>query len=90
MELRRTTILQRVPLRVFLTIFNDFEGGDEEGGDDAEKPPEFEPRGTGVNKNVYWVTDNVLGKWVKLPDLLPKDIIATRNIKVSFSGNLER
>jgi radial spoke head protein 4/6 len=55
-----------------------------------EKPADFEPRGTGINKFVYWVTDNVLGKWVKLPDLLPSDIRATRQIKVQFTGNLDR
>lgn len=64
------------------------EAGDEEGGE--EKPAEFEPRGTGVNKFVYWVTDNVLNNWTKLPDLLPSDIQASREIKVKFSGNLDR
>lgn len=66
------------------------EGGDEEQVDGEEKPADFEPRGTGVNKFVYYVTDNVLGAWTKLPDLLPSDIVATRNIKVAFTGNLER
>ena len=64
------------------------EGGEE--GDDTEKPPEFEPRGTGVNKFVYWVTDNVLEKWTKLPDLSPSDMKAARSIKVSFTGDLDR
>ena len=31
------------------------EGGDEEEGGD-EKPADFEPKGTGVNKNTYWVS----------------------------------
>lgn len=53
------------------------EGGDEEGGD-AEKPADLEPRGSGVNKFVYWVSNNILDKWTKLPDLLPKDIAAAR------------
>jgi hypothetical protein len=53
------------------------EGGDE-GEEGQEKPADFEPRGTGVNKFVYWVTDNVLGKWTRLPDLLPSDIKAAR------------
>jgi Radial spokehead-like protein len=43
-----------------------------------------------VNKFVYYVTDNVLGAWSKLPDLLPSDILATRDIKVTFTGNLDR
>ena len=45
------------------------EGGDEEQVEGEEKPADFEPRGTGVNRYVYWVTDNVLDKWTKLPDL---------------------
>lgn len=66
------------------------EGDDAQDGDE-EKPADFEARGTGVNKFVYWVIDNVVsGKWIKLPDLLPKDIIATREIKVTFTGNLDR
>lgn len=47
------------------------EGGEEEGEGAEERGPEFEPRGTGVNRFVYWVTDNVLDKWIKLPDLTP-------------------
>jgi radial spoke head protein 4A len=39
---------------------------------------------------VYWVTNNVLNAWTKLPDLNPSDIKASRNIKVLFSGNLDR
>lgn len=54
------------------------EGGEEEAEGGEEKGPEFEPRGTGVNKFVYWVTDNVLDKWTKLPDLTPADIKAAR------------
>lgn len=62
--------------------------GDEDG--EEERPPEFEPRGTGVNKFVYWVTTKILGQWTKLPDLLPSDINASRQIKVLFTGDLER
>lgn len=65
------------------------EGGDEDGGD-VEKPADLEPRGSGVNKFVYWVSNNILDKWTKLPDLLPKDIVAARQIKVLFTGDLER
>jgi len=43
-----------------------------------------------VNKFVYWVTDSVLEKWTKLPDLLPGDIKASRQIKVLLTGDLER
>ena len=64
------------------------EGGDD--GEEVERPPEFEARGTGVNKFVYWVTTDILGKWTKLPDLLPSDIDAARQIKVLLTGDLEK
>jgi len=56
------------------------EGEDEvpEGEEEAEKPADFEPRGTGVNEFTYWVTDGVFGKWTKLPDIYPSDIKAAR------------
>ena len=28
--------------------------------EDVVRPPDFEPRGTGVNKFVYWVANNIL------------------------------
>jgi hypothetical protein len=31
-----------------------------------------EKRGEGVNKLVYWVTDNLLEDWVQLPDVKPE------------------
>ena len=63
------------------------EGGEE---DTEGKPADMEPKGTGVNKFTYWVTDSALGSWTKLPDLTPNDIKASRQIKVLFSGDLER
>jgi radial spoke head protein 4/6 len=67
------------------------EGGDGEGGEGGDnKPADQEARGSGVNKFVYWVTDSVLEKWTKLPDLSPADIKASRQIKVMLTGDLER
>ncbi len=43
-----------------------------------------------MNKFVYWVTDNALEQWTKLPDLSPSDIKDAREIKVIFTGDLER
>ena len=31
-----------------------------------------ELEGTGVNTNVYWVTTNILGDWVQLPEASPE------------------
>ncbi len=66
------------------------EGSLDAGEEEGEKPASQEPRGQGVNKNVYWVTDSLLEKWIKLPDLSPNDIKASRQIKVLLSGDLER
>jgi len=62
-------------------------GGDEEEG---EVPENQEPNGSGVNRFTYWVSHSSFGKWIKLPELSPKDIKASRDIKVMFTGNLER
>ena len=62
--------------------------GGEEG---AEEPVEgMEPRGTGVNKFVYWACNGPLGEWTVLPDLKPVDINNARAIKYNFSGNLDQ
>jgi Radial spokehead-like protein len=63
------------------------EGAEAEG---EEKPPGFEARGTGVNKWVYWATNSPLESWTQLPDLAPSDVQAAREVKVHFSGELER
>jgi radial spoke head protein 4A len=66
------------------------EVGEGDGEGDGEKPPEFEAKGTGVNKFTYWVSHSSFGAWHKLPDLSPSDIRASRTIKVLFTGDLER
>jgi hypothetical protein len=48
----------------------------------------FEVRGTGVNKYVFWVTTNLLNDWVQLPDAKPEHLIAARRIKHVFTGDL--
>jgi len=48
----------------------------------------IEKRGEGVNKLVYWVTDNLLEDWVQLPDSRSEQVIAARLIKHIFTGNL--
>lgn len=47
-----------------------------------------EERGKGINSHVYWVTDDLLGDWVQLPDSEPKYINAARGIKYIVTGNL--
>jgi radial spoke head protein 4/6 len=50
----------------------------------------MEANGTGVNKFTYYVSHYSFDEWKKLPDLQPKDIKASREIKVMFTGDLER
>jgi radial spoke head protein 4A len=66
------------------------EGSFEGGVDESEKPGDFEPRGTGVNKFAYWATSSTLTSWTLLPDLFPKDIKAARETKVLLTGDLNR
>lgn len=63
--------------------------GEEEAEGD-EKEADFEPKGTGVNKYTYFVASDSLCEWIKLPDLTPAQMKASRCIKVLFSGDLER
>ena len=43
----------------------------------------------GVNKNVFYVTNDLFEKWVELPDVKPSQIKSSRLIKYTFTGNLE-
>lgn len=66
------------------------EAGEEAAGEGAEGQPEQEEKGVGVNKYSYFVAHSSLSSWTKLPDLTIKDLQASRNIKVMFTGDLER
>ena len=57
---------------------------------EGEANENIEAKGTGVNLYSYFVANDSLSEWEKLPDLAPKDIAASRRIKVLFTGNLER
>lgn len=57
---------------------------------EEDKETDMEPKGTGVNKSTYFVTNNPFTAWKRLPDALPSHIEAARKVKVLFSGNLER
>lgn len=48
----------------------------------------IEPRGSGVNALVYWVTDNLLNDWIQLPDCRPEHIESARYVKKVMTGNL--
>ena len=58
--------------------------------EEAEPDPLLEVPGTGVNEMVYFVAQDSLSEWKRLPNLSYKEIIAARSIKVLFTGDLER
>ena len=58
--------------------------------DEAELPPEVEPKGTGVNKMTYWVCNDLSSDWQELPIVTPEQIVVSRKIKYCFSGDLNR
>ena len=43
----------------------------------------------GINKNVFYVTNDLSEKWIELPDVKPSQIRASRLIKYTFTGNLD-
>jgi len=52
--------------------------GEVSSNEETDVPREVEPRGQGLNRKVYWVTDNILEDWVQLPDSNPEHIKASR------------
>lgn len=69
----------------------ELEGGEEPEDEEAEeRPADFEPKGTGINRLTYWVSHQSFAQWTKLPDLNPKDVEAARSMKVLFTGDLNR
>ena len=66
---------------------------DEEGeapANEEEPDPLLEARGSGVNELTYYVSKDSLSEWKRLPDLSYKEMQAARQIKVLFTGDLER
>ncbi len=61
--------------------------GEKDAAAAGEPSPELEPRGTGINKYAYWVTDSVTSDWMELPDATPTTIKLARMIKRQFTGN---
>ena len=43
----------------------------------------------GVNRNVFYVTNDLSEKWVQLPDVKPSQIRASREIQYVMTGNLD-
>ena len=62
------------------------EGEKEAAAGSAEPPPDVEPRGSGVNRCAYWVTNSVVGEWIELPDATPATIRVARQLRHIFTG----
>ena len=43
----------------------------------------------GINKNVYYVINNLYDKWIELPDIKPSSIRESRIIKYILTDNLD-
>lgn len=56
--------------------------------EETHKDTMVEVRGTGVNTNVFWVTDNLLHDWIQLPESRPDHIAFSRLIKHVMTGDL--
>jgi radial spoke head protein 4A len=48
-----------------------------------------EPSGKGANEYVYFAANTAGGKWRRLPDVLPEQIITARLMKRFFTGDLD-
>ena len=42
-----------------------------------------------MNTYSYWVSNDILGKWIELPLVTPEQVAASRNFKYIFTGRLE-
>lgn len=62
--------------------------GEVRSNEEQDVPREIEARGQGVNRKIYWVTDNILEDWIQLPDANPEQIKQSRLIKHVLTGNL--
>jgi len=63
-------------------------GGEGEGGEEGDPDPP-EASGIGANAYTYFVTNDLCGLWKKLPDVKPREIVASRKIKKMLSGSLD-
>jgi radial spoke head protein 4/6 len=53
------------------------------------KPVPAEQVGTGANKNLYFVCNNIEDEWTELPLITPNQIVISRNIRKYLTGSLD-
>jgi hypothetical protein len=58
---------------------------------DAKYEADMEKRKEdGINRNTFYVTNNLYDKWVDLPDVSPRQLKQSQIIRYIFTGNLNR
>ena len=49
----------------------------------------IESRGNeGINRYTFWVSNSILESWYELPDITPQQLVASRQFKYHFTGDL--
>ena len=67
------------------------QGADIDPKEDANYDNDMEKRKEdGINQFVYYVTNDLTEEWVELPDIKPSQLIGSRLIRYTFTGNLEK
>lgn len=56
---------------------------------DGEEEGTDAPGVAGANLNAYYVTTDLTGSWSKLPEIRPKEIVASRSIRSLVTGDLK-
>jgi hypothetical protein len=56
----------------------------------TDESPSLELKGNeGINRYTFWVSNSILEDWYELPDINADQIIASRNFKYHFTGDLK-
>jgi radial spoke head protein 4A len=67
------------------------QGADIDPKEDANYDNDMEKRKEdGINQFVYYVTNDLTSEWIELPDIKPSQLIGSRLIRYTFTGDLER
>ena len=76
----------------YIVQASDYESAEEnKEGEKEEKDPKIENRKEdGVNQFAYFATNDLTSEWVELPDVSPSQIIGSRLIRYTFTGDLNR
>ena len=56
---------------------------------EPEPPADAEPAGSGCNAFTYFVTNDPASEWTVLPDVKPKEIVASKLIRKFLTGKLD-